>query len=222
MVQVTTESTLMPLREDSVTPKPELLTLSLFCRAIGSLVSASRIVGDTNEFSVEIARISDEAGADLVLVPWRASQFTEKIIWNTTYRSSVPVALVVDVASANGGAAKPSSQRYRSVLVLVSFASTDLSVLQLAKRLVESRAVGVTIVVPDGLADLCPLALRDAIEEMQYLSDRSRNPQALPNIAVNVLGFKPSSRDGYLRECMSNAYDVIITSFCEPQRRAHV
>ena len=91
----------------------------------------------------------------------------------------------------------------RNVIVLITFTVTDVHLLQIALRLLESPVVTITVVVPRDMDSLASQELNYLLHE---LIDR-RHPQ----LAINILGF-----DRYFRECSTNVYDLIMVSYVEP------
>lgn len=83
------------------TIKPQLLPLSMLCRTIGSTVSAYQVVGNPDEFPLELRSMSDSANSDFVLLPWRKnSVYFQSLFWGTLRTTQIPVMLFVDQASA--------------------------------------------------------------------------------------------------------------------------
>ena len=207
VIQVAQESTTM-FSEEPGQPKPELISLSLFCRAIGASVDVMRLVGDTNEFPVEIQRLSERNITDLVLLPWRGGQFNEMICWSCLFRVQVPLVLLLQPELDPSDSKQKAPLGLRNVVVLITFSVTDVPLLQLALRLLESPGINVTVIVPRDMEALASRELRFLISE---LIERKH-----PQLAVNVLGFAHTSLEGYFRECSSNVYDLIMLSYIEP------
>lgn len=190
--------------------KPELISLSLFCRAIGSEVAVSRVVGDPNQFAKEIKRLTDAHAADLTLMPWRDSKYNEKVVWSTILRATAPVALLIDLSEAPAQPSALPARCLRDVIVLVTLSATDAALLQIAKKLLESRGVNVTVIVPGDYEDCCPPLVRGILEDLEALLPSHAN------LAINFLGFDHTSLEGFYRECSSNVYDLILVSYIEP------
>jgi hypothetical protein len=173
-------------------------------------VDVNRVVGDTKEFSTEIKHMAEAAASDLLLMHWRSSQYNEMLFWGTLFKMSVPVVLVIEPGvEGQTQKEKHSPHILRSVIVLITFSATDVALLQMALKLLESKRVSVTVIVPGDIDDgHCSGQLRFIIEELSRLT--------LPNLAVNLLGFSHTSLEGYYRECSSNVYDMIMVSFSEP------
>jgi hypothetical protein len=205
---VLVESESISLSKDDLGPKPELISLSLFCRAIRSTVSVSRVVGDTKEFPAEIKRLAEGAAADLLLLPWRSSQYNERIMWSTVFRASAPLALLVDISEEEKDGKDVRAQSVRSVIVLVRFEPTDVLLLQLAAKLLGSRGVSVTVVVPAVVPPSCSALLRDLIGNLETYEHDS--------LVVKRTEFMHTSLDGYFSECSRDVFDLILVSFTDP------
>jgi len=81
--------------------KPQLLPLSMLCRSIGSSVSAYQVIGNPDEFPSELRSMSDNAGSDFVLLPWRKnSVYFQSLFWGMLRTTHVPVMLLVHQESA--------------------------------------------------------------------------------------------------------------------------
>ena len=84
--------------EDPAAQKPELLPLSMFCRAVNTAVNAFRVQGDPNEFPFVIKNIYKANECSLVVLPWRpGSVYAEQLFWSTVQTAHVPVGLFVAV-----------------------------------------------------------------------------------------------------------------------------
>lgn len=84
--------------EDPAAKKPELLPLSMFCRAVNSSVNAFRVQGDPNEFPVVLKNIYKANDCSMLVMPWRpGSAYAEQLFWSTVQVSPVPVALFASI-----------------------------------------------------------------------------------------------------------------------------
>ena len=207
VIEVEQEPTSM-VSEEPGQPKPELISLSLFCRAIGASIDVKRLLGDTNEFPAEVQRLSEEHSSDLVFLPWRGGQYNEMICWSCLFRLRIPLVLVLEPDLDLSETKQQTPRGVRNVIVLITFTVTDVHLLQIALRLLESPVVTITVVVPRDMDSL-------ASQELNYLLNElieRRHPQ----LAINILGFDRNSLDGYFRECSTNVYDLIMVSYVEP------
>lgn len=89
------QGSLAPWRETVKGVRQELLPLSMFLRAVGATVKAYRMRGDANEFPREIKNLTVKGSCNLLLFPWRESQYVERLFWGSVRCMSVPIALVV-------------------------------------------------------------------------------------------------------------------------------
>ena len=89
--------------------KPELLPLTMFCKALGSEVSAYHSKGNPNEFPTELRTIVHTSTSDFVLVPSREGSYFERLFWGIWRTSIVPVALLTQVSDSDSSAAASES-----------------------------------------------------------------------------------------------------------------
>jgi hypothetical protein len=89
------QGSLAPWRETVKDVRQELLPLSMFLRAVGATVKAYRMRGDASEFPREIKNLTMKGSCNLLLFPWRESQYVERLFWGSVRSMSVPIALVV-------------------------------------------------------------------------------------------------------------------------------
>mmetsp|Transcript_23797 Transcript_23797/g.32733 ORF Transcript_23797/g.32733 Transcript_23797/m.32733 type:complete len:946 (+) Transcript_23797:23-2860(+) len=80
---------------DPTIKKPELLPLSMFCRAMGTNVNVFRIQGNPDEFPSELKQLTAANDSHFVLMPWRQSHYLQKFFWHSLNTVSMPLALVV-------------------------------------------------------------------------------------------------------------------------------
>jgi hypothetical protein len=73
----------------------ELLPLSMYLRAVGANVKAYRMRGDPREFPKEIRHLTGKSPCNLVIFPWRASQYVESLFWGSMRSLTTPIALIV-------------------------------------------------------------------------------------------------------------------------------
>lgn len=80
---------------DPTIKKPELLPLSMFCKALGSSVSSFFIQGDPLEFPFELKSLLYSNDCGVSLIPWRPSLFLQKFFWSTIQLQTPQLALLV-------------------------------------------------------------------------------------------------------------------------------
>lgn len=88
---------------DPTIKKPELLPLSMFCRAMGTNVNVFRIQGNPDEFPSELKHLAAANDAHFVLMPWRQSDYLQKFFWHSLNTVSMPLALVVHLDNGEVG-----------------------------------------------------------------------------------------------------------------------
>lgn len=81
--------------DDPSKKPPELLPVSVFCKAMHMPVNAFRIQGDPDEFPSELRHLSKQNGTSIVLMPWKAGHYMQKFIWQTINHADVPTVLIV-------------------------------------------------------------------------------------------------------------------------------
>lgn len=80
--------------EDPAAKKPEILPLSMFCRANRIPVNAFRIQGDPDEFPIVLKNLSRANDCSFSIVPWRpTSAYVQKLFWSSMNAANTPVAL---------------------------------------------------------------------------------------------------------------------------------
>ena len=98
--------------------------LCLYFNLFYSILQAFRIRGDPREFPYEIRALTGKS-CNLILFPWRASQYVERLFWGSINAVSAPIALIVmldttltptiaDIASGGGNIPDSKEARNRS------------------------------------------------------------------------------------------------------------
>ena len=80
---------------DPTIKKPELLPLSMFCKALGSSVSSFFIQGDPLEFPFELKSLLFSNDCGISIIPWRPSFFLQNFFWSTIQLQTPQLALLV-------------------------------------------------------------------------------------------------------------------------------
>lgn len=80
--------------EDPSAKKPEILPLSMFCRAMQIPVNAFRIQGDPDEFPIVLKNLCKANDCSFAVIPWRPnSTYVQKLFWSSMNSANTPVAL---------------------------------------------------------------------------------------------------------------------------------
>lgn len=74
---------------------PELLPLSVYCKALQMPCNAFRIQGDPDEFPTELRTLSKSNEAEIIFMPWKPSHYLQKFIWHSLTHIDLPTVLVV-------------------------------------------------------------------------------------------------------------------------------
>ena len=94
LIKVEEESTGIGTHEaDSLAPA--MLPLSMFAKAIGCSVNAFQVQGDPNDYPSQLRSMANFYENNLVLFPWKSSEYKDTLFWQTRLRLPVPIALVV-------------------------------------------------------------------------------------------------------------------------------
>jgi Kef-type K+ transport system membrane component KefB len=83
---------------DTHQPPPDLFPLSLLCQTIGMEVEIKKMMGDPDAFPHAIHKISTHTSSDLVIMPWKSTEFLTHLFWQTLTESILPVALLIPPA----------------------------------------------------------------------------------------------------------------------------
>lgn len=205
----------------------DVLPLSVFCSAVGGSSDHFRVLGNPDEFPLELKRLSEERGCDLMLMPWAPGSYFEQFFWSSVSKVTAPIGLVTQFNAGenplgtiveeedNCGAAALSvgdMKSIRSMLVVISGCDTDPLALLLAQRIAQKHLVSISIVVV-GNINFFSEHVQEAISLM------SQVVQKLPNISLVFLG--SGATDGPMevlvsRECAKKPHDLILVGLLEP------
>lgn len=82
---------------DATKPIPTLIPLSVFVKTMGASIQVYDIKGDPHEFPSELKTLSTNASNNLIIIPWRASTYLERFIWQSLKKVTSTIALYVQV-----------------------------------------------------------------------------------------------------------------------------
>jgi len=150
LIKVQTEAVdalaLQRYETDPTVAKPVMLPLTMFCKTLGAAVRGLQLRGDPLEFPLELKAICEQRntvgidpstetiltgddlikrGCDILLMPWRATNYVETLFWGSYYLSPAPIAVffrkqvVEETEDVNFEAAL--AQRFRSLSNAISF-----------------------------------------------------------------------------------------------------
>ena len=84
---------------DPSAKQPELLPISVFCKAMRAGINAFRVQGDPEEFPDILKNLSKVNDCSVILFPWRSnSLYLQKFLWSSVHTlNGTPLALVVPI-----------------------------------------------------------------------------------------------------------------------------
>jgi Kef-type K+ transport system membrane component KefB len=80
---------------DTKQPPPDLFPLTMFCQTMGIEVDIKRMTGDPNAFPQAIQKTSTQVSSDLLILPWKSTEFLSHLLASTVSESCIPVAVLV-------------------------------------------------------------------------------------------------------------------------------
>jgi Kef-type K+ transport system membrane component KefB len=80
---------------DTKQPPPDLFPLTMLCQTIGIDVDIKRMTGDPNAFPQAIQKSSTQTSSDLLILPWKSTEFLSHLLASTVAESFIPVAVLV-------------------------------------------------------------------------------------------------------------------------------
>lgn len=112
------EQALLHLSDPALKP-PELLPMSVFCKAMHVPVNAFRIQGDPDEFPSELKSLYRQNDSEVVFMPFKPnSHYLQKFFWHAMHHTDVPTVLVMrkEAERTESGDAEeaPASSRTRA------------------------------------------------------------------------------------------------------------
>mmetsp|Transcript_10441 Transcript_10441/g.9367 ORF Transcript_10441/g.9367 Transcript_10441/m.9367 type:complete len:668 (-) Transcript_10441:985-2988(-) len=102
LIQVYRESTDINslIHPDITRPLPMCLPLSMLCKTMGATVSVYDIKGDPQEFPSELFNLNyyENHSSHPIIIPWRSSQYVERLIWGALHINHITICLYVQMA----------------------------------------------------------------------------------------------------------------------------
>jgi Kef-type K+ transport system membrane component KefB len=133
-----------------------LMPVTIVSRTIGAeKVNAFKVSGDPNEFYSILKEHAELYMSNIVIIPWRKSEYFDKLFWKTQQETVLPLALLVDINETDetdeidAERANKVAKVVNTILILISGSEGDAVALGLAMRFAASKLhLKVTVVIP--------------------------------------------------------------------------